>query len=46
MRINQSICIAEKNQIAINSLKYLIKNFKNLDISYLANKSDSGKEKW
>jgi methionyl-tRNA formyltransferase len=46
MRINQSICIAGKNQIAINGLKYLIKNFKNHNIFYLANKSDSGKDKW
>ena len=46
MRNNQSICIAGKNQIAINSLKYLIKNFKNLNIFYLPNKSDSGKNNW
>ena len=46
MRNNLSICIAGKNQIAINCLKYLIKNFKNINIFYLPNKSDSGKDKW
>jgi methionyl-tRNA formyltransferase len=46
MRNNLSICIAGKNQIAINCLKYLIKSFKNVNIFYLPNKSDSGKDKW
>jgi methionyl-tRNA formyltransferase len=46
MRNNLSICIAGKNQIAINCLKYLIKSFKHVNIFYLPNKSDSGKDKW
>jgi methionyl-tRNA formyltransferase len=46
MKIRQSICVAGKNIIAIKALKYLINNFKNLNIFYLPNISDTGKNSW
>ena len=38
---NKIICIAGKNQCAIDALTYLIKNFKNLKILALPNRKDS-----
>ena len=43
---NKIICIAGKNQCAIDALTYLIKNFKNLKILALPNRKDSGKDGW
>ena len=40
-----TICIAGKNQCAIDALKYLLK-IKNLNIVSLPNKSDNGKDSW
>ena len=46
MEIKQNICIAGKNKIAVNGLKYLINNFKNINIFYLPNNTDTGKDSW
>ena len=39
---NKTICIAGKNKCAIDCLKYLIKNYKNINILALPNESDKG----
>ena len=42
-----SICIAGKNQCAIDALKYLILNYKkNYNILALPNKNDKGNDTW
>ena len=43
---NKIICIAGKNECAINCLDYLIKRFKNYKILALPNKSDKGIDNW
>jgi len=43
---NKTICIAGKNQCAIDCLKFVIKRFKNYKIVVLPNKSDDGKDRW
>jgi len=43
---NKTICIAGKNQCSIDTLDYLIKNFKKFKILALPNKNDSGKDDW
>ena len=42
----KTICIAGKNQCAIDALTYLIKKKKFFNIVALANKSDKGKDDW
>lgn len=45
--INKFICIAGKNQCAIDALKYTIKKYKNFyQIIALPNESDNGKDTW
>ena len=44
--INKSICIAGKNSCAIESLSFLIKNFKHMNILALPNNSDKGIDGW
>ena len=41
-----TVCIAGKNQCAIDALNYLIKINKNFNIVSLVNKSDKGKDCW
>lgn len=41
----KTICIAGKNDIAVNVLLYCIKNCPNINIVVVCNKNDSGK-KW
>ena len=43
---NKTICIAGKNSCAIECLKYLIENYKNINILALPNKSDKGFDGW
>ncbi len=43
---SKTICIAGKNRCAIECLKYLIENFKNVNILALPNKSDKGLDGW
>lgn len=43
---NKVICIAGKNQCAIDALMYVKKNFKKYKILSLPNKSDTGKDGW
>ena len=43
---NKTICIAGKNRCAIECLKYLIENYKNINILALPNKSDKGFDGW
>ena len=43
---NITICIAGKNQCAIDALSFLIKKKKNYKILSLPNKSDNGKDNW
>ena len=43
---NKTICIAGKNRCAIDCLEYLIKNYKNINILALPNKSDKGYDGW
>ena len=45
-RDKKTICIAGKNECAINALKYLIGIKKNFNLVSLVNKSDDGKDKW
>ena len=42
----KTICIAGKNSCAIECLKYLIENYKNINILALPNKSDRGFDGW
>ena len=41
-----TVCVAGKNQCAIDALNYLIKIKKNINIVSLVNKSDNGKDNW
>lgn len=43
---NKTICIAGKNQCAIDCLNFTIKKFKNHKIFALPNDNDDGKDKW
>ena len=43
---SKTVCIAGKNRCAIECLKYLIKNHKNVNILALPNKSDKGIDGW
>jgi len=43
---NKTICIAGKNLCAIESLAYVLKKYKNLNILALPNKSDNAKDGW
>ena len=43
---NKTVCIAGKNSCAIECLKYLIENYKNINILALPNKSDRGFDGW
>ena len=42
----KTICIAGKNQCAIDALNYLIKKHRSFNIVALTNKSDMGKDEW
>jgi len=42
----KTVCVAGKNQCAIEALKYLIYKKKDFNIVSLANKSDKGKDGW
>ena len=42
----KTICIAGKNQCAIDALNYLIKKQTSFNIVALTNKSDMGKDEW
>ncbi len=42
----KTICIAGKNQCAIDALSYVINNFKSTNILALPNKTDNGKDNW
>lgn len=42
----KTICIAGKNDIAVNVLLYCIKNCPNINIVVVCNKNDSGKNGW
>ena len=45
--VNKFICIAGKNQCAIDTLKYVLKKFKNkYKVLALPNESDNGKDGW
>jgi len=41
-----SICIAGKNKIATEAVKFLLDNYKNLDIYACINKTDNGENNW
>ena len=43
---NKTICIAGKNQCAIDALNLVIKKYKKYKIYSLPNKSDNGKDSW
>lgn len=43
---SKTICIAGKNRCAIECLRYLIENYKNINILALPNKSDKGFDGW
>ena len=43
---NKTICIAGKNQCAIDCLSFVIQNFKDFKILALPNNSDTGKDNW
>ena len=43
---NKTICIAGKNQCAIDALNFVIKNFKKHKLLSLPNKSDRGNDGW
>ena len=43
---NNAICIAGKNNCAIECLNYTKEKYNNLKIFSLPNKSDDGKDKW
>lgn len=40
------ICIAGKNNIAVNALLYLLKEYKNNEFLVVLNKNDTGKDNW
>lgn len=42
----QSICVAGKNQIAIDGLQYIIDNHPCLELFFIPNKNDSGADSW
>lgn len=42
----QSICVAGKNDIAIDGLKYIIDNHPDLEVFFIPNKNDSGIDSW
>ena len=41
-----TLCVAGKNDIAVNGLAYLRKHFNHLDICFLPNPSDTGVDTW
>ena len=42
----QTICIAGKNEIAVNALRYLAQNFQDCNLIVVPNKTDNGRNDW
>lgn len=44
--MKKTLCVAGKNQIAVNALKYIQKNYSEHDIYFIPNKGDTGTDDW